>query len=643
MWSKLFNLLSKNSGESTSFLQNKKNKILLAILSSVLPVVITLLVVIIVLIGPILMAKQYIEDKINDVAVFFDKVGNVLTLNGWCSDMDGSCAKKAEQKYFEQLDNTYSKYKSDGVEIDVELITATIFYGNTLSDDSFQGEEVDTGDSLAEINAEQYENVKLKDVKNLAKNMVSGNKVDYTAYRNYLVSTYIPSRFSHLYSSGSDKENDINRIADEIMSFASYDNGKGQGSSFVSCNIVNTSCSGITISNGTYAGTYTLEEYIAGVVNREVGTGWPDEAIKAQAIAARSFALNYTNNCTKVIPNSEGVQTFKPATDQRIIDLVNETSGMVMTYEDKIINAQYASWWGNNKGTSCGSYNSCTNGQCSLDIYKAPNNEKWTFTMPQNYFAWGNVTDNIQMQDQTIQSLGGHCRGMTQFGAKYLDLELNYKYDEILSTFYSDGVVISTFGNSTNSCSQVTTSTGLIASNYSGFLQRISNPTKNDYYYSQDYFYSSNVGQCVWYAKRRALEIINTISIDETKRAQAEEAVKNTYGNGKDWWNNPSLKMFGESTDYTQPRVGALVVWRYTDKYAKTNYKGINYGHIGVIESVDYTKQTVIVSEGWKKNWEAPNTIDYASFSIKEHSFDWLKNYGRPGDYEFIGYVYLLD
>lgn len=538
-------------------------------------------------------------------------------------DYCGSLCDDADKKVYKKLEDVKESYKNRGVTIDSNLITGTIFYGRTFN----SGIIDDDSDELVD----DYK-VHVSDVKKLASNMVSGNSLDYAKYREYLVDTYIPKRFSDLYSSDVRKE----EIADEIMGYASYSDGD-----LANCNVINASCSGITIDSGQYAGTYTLEEYVAGVVSHEVGEGWPDEALKAQAIAARTFALNYTNNCTKSIGNSTNVQTFSPTTNERLINAANETAGMVLTYDNKVFSTEYASWWGNNSGSSCGGYNSCSNGQCSIDLVKLPNKEKWSFTMPQNYFAWGAVNDTIQMNDSTIHSLGGHCRGMSQFGAKYLALGENYSYDKILNTFYSPGVELSTFGNNVNSCSSGSSSTGLIASNYKGFLQRVAGPTASDYYYSQEYFYSGNVGQCVWYVQRRALEIINTVEIDEDVRQKAIKALMNTGGNGRDWWNNPSLTMFGSSTDYSKPKVGSIIVWRYTP--SRIASMGADYGHVGIVEAVDYENGTMTVSDGWKPNWGNPNTLSSAAFGFRTVPFEWALNYGNPNSYIFMGYVYLLD
>ena len=175
-------------------------------------------------------------------------------------------------------------------------------------------------------------------------------------------------------------------------------------------------------------------------------------------------------------------------------------------------------------------------------------------------------------------------------------------------------------------------------------MYRVSNPTARDDYYGQEYMYSSNIGQCVWYVQRRGIEIINTIDVDEEIRKKAETSLRNTTGNGRDWWNNPSLQMFGTSTNYEEPKVGAIIVWRYTESNIKA--MGADYGHVAVVEAVDYENRTVTVSDGWKNRqyWgDGYNSIEYASFGFRTVPFEWVLNYGNPSNYIFMGYVYLLD
>ena len=69
---------------------------------------------------------------------------------------------------------------------------------------------------------------------------------------------------------------------------------------------VNKDCSSIIVDNQTYS----LEDYVKGVVSAEAYTQENIEALKAQAIAARTFAIKKTNNCTTSIENSSSAQNF---------------------------------------------------------------------------------------------------------------------------------------------------------------------------------------------------------------------------------------------------------------------------------------------------------------------------------------------
>jgi SpoIID/LytB domain protein len=56
--------------------------------------------------------------------------------------------------------------------------------------------------------------------------------------------------------------------------------------------------------------TVTLTQYVEGVVPREMPAGWPAEALKAQAVAARSYALAYTGNGTQTICDTTSCQVY---------------------------------------------------------------------------------------------------------------------------------------------------------------------------------------------------------------------------------------------------------------------------------------------------------------------------------------------
>jgi SpoIID/LytB domain protein len=80
----------------------------------------------------------------------------------------------------------------------------------------------------------------------------------------------------------------------------------------------------------------TLEDYIAGVVARESPASWPAEALKAQAVAARTYAIttskagagfeHYADTRSQVYG---GVAAETPSTNQAVAD----TRGQVVTYD----------------------------------------------------------------------------------------------------------------------------------------------------------------------------------------------------------------------------------------------------------------------------------------------------------------------
>ena len=391
---------------------------------------IIIVVIITIIFAPIMMAQQYVEDLKNNVSIFFEKLGNAITLNGWCSDTDGSCQRKAEQKYYEQLDDTYRKYKEDGVEIDTQLITGTIFYGSTLSDDKFQDEDVDTSNDSDLVDASD---VHLGDVKTLAKNMVSGRSIDYTKYRKYLVDTYIPKRFSDMYDE-VDKEKAVEKIADEIMSFASgkTDIATNRGKSYI-----NNLCPEICTTDGK---CYDLETYVAGVVAGE--SGWysggtyytPNykEQWKAQAVAARTYALAKTNWCKNPIGTTDSVQVLDTNSPQleQIKEAISETQGQVITYEGEIFLTEYDSFYMNNN------YH-CDSEECYATYTKKGPTAELSTPMHEisSYAKWKSGYG------------GGHGRGMSQFGAAYL-ADKGWKYEDILKYYYVDNIELSFIGGS---------------------------------------------------------------------------------------------------------------------------------------------------------------------------------------------------
>ena len=102
---------------------------------------------------------------------------------------------------------------------------------------------------------------------------------------------------------------------------------------------------GINITVSDYSWTGSIEEYVKRIY--EMPESWPLEALKAQAIAARSYALSYTNNGSGSICASQSCQVFKTDAKGGAWDqAVNETAGWVMVQGGSPIKAWYSSTHG---------------------------------------------------------------------------------------------------------------------------------------------------------------------------------------------------------------------------------------------------------------------------------------------------------
>jgi peptidoglycan hydrolase-like amidase len=87
-----------------------------------------------------------------------------------------------------------------------------------------------------------------------------------------------------------------------------------------------------------YTGNINFDDYIAGVISKEMGSGFPTEALKAQAVAARTFSLNN-------IENGRGANcghAYTSTIPQKCIDATKATSGVVVIYNNNAISAYYS-------------------------------------------------------------------------------------------------------------------------------------------------------------------------------------------------------------------------------------------------------------------------------------------------------------
>ncbi len=162
----------------------------------------------------------------------------------------------------------------------------------------------------------------------------------------------------------------------------------------------------------TVVNSLPLEEYLMGVVPSEMPPKWNMEAHKAQAIAARSYALANLNKRgskgydLKDTPHDQaygGASSETPQTTRAVLS----TRGEVLTYDNKIIPAYY-------HAASGGKTNSA--------------GDVWMKDLP--------YIQSVDGYDWGVRKKG-HGVGMSQHGANNL-ANKGYSARQILSYFYKD-------------------------------------------------------------------------------------------------------------------------------------------------------------------------------------------------------------
>ncbi len=91
-----------------------------------------------------------------------------------------------------------------------------------------------------------------------------------------------------------------------------------------------------------------LEEYVKGVVPAEVNSTWHPEMLKAQAVAARTYALyqqmlSATREYDVAATVQDQVYRGKNGIDAAVLRAVEETKGLVLTFQDAPIYAAFSS------------------------------------------------------------------------------------------------------------------------------------------------------------------------------------------------------------------------------------------------------------------------------------------------------------
>lgn len=143
-----------------------------------------------------------------------------------------------------------------------------------------------------------------------------------------------------------------------------------------------------------------LEEYICGVVSAEMPIFFEDEALKAQAVAARTYtvrALKMEGKHGKGIlcNNAFCCQAYSSESDERIQRLVNETAGEVLTYDHVPIEALFFSCSG---GSTEDAVNVWGNDYPYLHGVPSPGEENAPFYKQEYFFTAQEIEERLGVE-----------------------------------------------------------------------------------------------------------------------------------------------------------------------------------------------------------------------------------------------------
>lgn len=171
--------------------------------------------------------------------------------------------------------------------------------------------------------------------------------------------------------------------------------------------------------------TYSLEDYVAGVVYAEVGSFGDPEIYKLFSIAARTYGLNNADE-TCTIESSDRKQVFKDITDdssnnvQMIYDAVKETDNKVFLSGSDLYPVYYDAF-------------------CSIEV-----DDNYYTIKQQNQkipVEWVENQKGIISDWKEGTCKGNHGNGISQYGAYYLSDEKEYTYEELAEYYFQDDEV----------------------------------------------------------------------------------------------------------------------------------------------------------------------------------------------------------
>ncbi|MEG2620834.1 MAG: CHAP domain-containing protein, partial [Bacilli bacterium] len=182
----------------------------------------------------------------------------------------------------------------------------------------------------------------------------------------------------------------------------------------------------------------------------------------------------------------------------------------------------------------------------------------------------------------------------------------------------------------------------LKSNDFSGWTVREKTPTSDELFEKGN---TTNRGQCVWYAKNRAKEIMGSLytsgDMDKAMYDKLYQKVDISYGNGGDWFDRYK-EIYKSSSNVEDAKPGSFITWGSAGCY----------GHIAVVEQVNKEKNEIVITEGYAKGGSSCpgdwNCVKFKKFNreMKTNALKYRATCGNGGgkvDLNFQGYLYFLE
>jgi len=258
-----------------------------------------------------------------------------------------------------------------------------------------------------------------------------------------------------------------------------------------------------------------VEDYLAGVVTREIYPTWPLEAIKAQAVASRTYALYETHsagvNRAWDVFGDERSQMYGGITGEtsKSRDAVSQTQGIVLTYGpgDGVIFKAYFS-------SCCGGVAQAAADAFPGEPYIPPLAERYEGDTcnSSKYFNWGPIVISkseltrrfhVWAQRQS-REIGRPIAELTMSSVYRIDLQQVNRYGRPNRALITDtrGVQFSWPAEQLRTAVNTDAPTGSTLP--SSFCKINGNPNSTSVTFYEGHGFGHGVGMCQWCAESRA-------------------------------------------------------------------------------------------------------------------------------------------